>query len=138
MSRRSQDTPPVTSHGANLRPLYDRLVVKRLPVPAFSPGGLIVRPNHQDMKSDRGRVLAVGQGKLLDNGELRRLDVAVGDIVIFALYQRDVVNVDRKELLLLREDEVLAVEDPNDLSDEAKAGLEAADAEAKAAAERAA
>lgn len=131
---RTDATLPIESGGAKIRPLHDRLVVKRLPVPACSPGGIIIRPEHKDMKSDRGRVLAAGPGKLLEDGTVRRLEIAVGDIVVFPLYQRDTVTVDREELLILREEDVIAVEDPEDLSDEAKAGLTAERADAERAA----
>jgi len=91
-----------------LRPLRDRLVVKRLENESTSPGGIVI-PETAAEKPMQGEVIAVGQGRLLDSGEVRPLDVSVGDRVLFAKYSGNDVKLDGEELLVLREDDVMAV-----------------------------
>ncbi|MGH8225714.1 MAG: co-chaperone GroES [Gammaproteobacteria bacterium] len=91
-----------------IRPLHDRVVVKRLEEERTSPGGIVI-PDTAAEKPIRGEVIAVGNGKILDNGELRKLDVKKGDKVLFGKYSGNEVKVDGDELLVLREDDIMAV-----------------------------
>ncbi|HID37530.1 MAG TPA: co-chaperone GroES [Ghiorsea sp.] len=93
---------------ANIRPLHDRVIVRRLAEEEKTAGGIII-PDAAKEKPLQGEVIAVGKGKLLDNGDLRALDVAVGDIVIFSSYAGTEIKVDGEELLLMREDDILGV-----------------------------
>jgi chaperonin GroES len=88
--------------------LHDRVVVKREPEERKSPGGIVI-PDTAGEKPTFGRVLAVGQGKVLDNGQTRALDVAVGDRVLFGKYSGTEVKVNNEELVVMREDDVMAV-----------------------------
>ncbi len=92
----------------SLRPLHDRVIVKRLEEETKSPGGIVI-PDTAAEKPSRGEVLAIGNGKLQDNGELRPLDVKVGDKVLFGKYSGNEVKVDGQELLVMREDDIMAV-----------------------------
>ncbi len=94
--------------GTKLRPLHDRLVVKRLPEEEVTKGGIII-PEAAKEKPIQGEVIAVGAGKLLDNGQTRALDVKVGDRVMFGKYSGSEIKLDGAEQLILREDEILAV-----------------------------
>ncbi len=94
--------------GTKLRPLHDRLVVKRLPEEEVTKGGIII-PEAAKEKPIQGEVIAVGTGKLLDNGQSRSLDVKVGDRVMFGKYAGSEIKIDGTEQLILREDEILAV-----------------------------
>jgi len=91
-----------------LRPLHDRLVVKRLDNENKTASGIVI-PDNAAEKPDQGEVLAVGNGKLLEDGKVRPLDVKVGDKVLFGKYSGQTVKVDGNELLVLREDDVMAV-----------------------------
>ena len=91
-----------------LRPLHDRVVVKRKEEERTSPGGIVI-PDTAKEKPIRGEVLAVGRGKLLDSGELRPLDVKVGDEVLFGKYAGTEVKLADEDLLVLREDDIMAV-----------------------------
>ena len=91
-----------------LRPLYDRLVVKRVDEEKTTPGGIVI-PDNATEKPMRGKVIAVGDGKILDNGEKRPIAVNVGDIVLFGKYSGTEVKVDDEELVVMREDDVMAV-----------------------------
>ena len=91
-----------------LRPLRDRLVVKRVENESTSPGGIVI-PDTAAEKPIQGEVIAVGQGRLLDNGEVRPLDVNIGDRVLFAKYAGTDVKLDGDELLVMREDDVMAI-----------------------------
>lgn len=92
----------------NIRPLHDRVVVKRLQEEKTSPGGIVI-PDNAKEKPMKGEVVAVGNGKLLDNGSVRALDVKVGDTVLFGKYSGTEVKVDGDELLVLREDDLMGV-----------------------------
>ena len=89
-------------------PLYDRVLVKRLEEEARSAGGIII-PDTAKEKPLRGRILAAGRGKLLDNGELRVLAVKEGDVVLFGKYAGTEIKVEGEELTILREDDILAI-----------------------------
>lgn len=91
-----------------IRPLHDRVVVKRLEEERTSPGGIVI-PDSATEKPSRGEIVAVGTGKLLDDGEVRALDVKVGDTVLFAKYAGTEVKVEAEDLLVMREDDIMAV-----------------------------
>lgn len=91
-----------------LRPLHDRVVVKRVEETRTSPGGIVI-PDTAAEKPSRGEVIAVGKGKVLDSGEVRPLDVKTGDHVLFGKYSGNEVKVDGEEVVVLREDDILAV-----------------------------
>lgn len=91
-----------------LKPLADRLVIKRIEVDEKSPSGLLI-PTEAKEKPVEGEVVAVGDGKLLDNGTVRRLNVGVGDRVLFGKYTGSEVKIDGKDYTIMREDDVLGV-----------------------------
>ena len=91
-----------------VRPLHDRLVVRRIERKEMAKGGIII-PDTAREKPQEGEVLAVGNGKILDNGTKLALDVKVGDKILFGKYTGSDVQIDGEEVLILREDEVLAV-----------------------------
>src|SRR5947209_18363589 len=90
-----------------IRPLDDRVVVEPLEAEATSAGGILL-PDTAKQKPQRGRVLAIGPGKLLDSGERHGLSVAVGDEVIYGRYAGNDIQVERKEIKILRESDILA------------------------------
>ncbi|GIW79167.1 MAG: 10 kDa chaperonin 1 [Gemmatales bacterium] len=90
-----------------VRPLDDRIVVEPLEAEEKTPGGILL-PDTAKQKPQRGKVLAVGPGKLLDNGQRATIAVAVGDEVLFGRYAGTDVEVDGKEIKIMRESEVLA------------------------------
>jgi chaperonin GroES len=92
----------------NIRPLHDRIIVKRMEEERMSAGGIVI-PDSATEKPIKGEVIAVGNGKLLDNGETRALDVKKGDKVLFGKYSGTEVKVDGDELLVMKEDDVMAV-----------------------------
>jgi chaperonin GroES len=91
-----------------LRPLYDRVVVERKEEELTTAGGIVI-PDNAKEKPMRGVVLAVGAGKPQENGSLRNLSVKVGDIVLFGKYSGTEVKLEGKEVLVLREDDIMAV-----------------------------
>jgi len=91
-----------------LRPLHDRVIVKRLEEEKKSAGGIII-PDNAAEKPIKGEILAVGPGKKDDAGKLIPLDVKVGDVVLFGKYSGSEVKVDGEDLLVMREDDVIAV-----------------------------
>ena len=91
-----------------LRPLHDRVVVKRMEEERTSPGGIVI-PDSATEKPIKGEVLAVGNGKVSDKGDVRPLDLKVGDTVLFGKYSGTEVKVDGEELLVMKEDDVMAV-----------------------------
>lgn len=91
-----------------LRPLHDRVLVKRLEEGETIVGGLII-PDTAKEKPQQGEVIAAGDGKLLKNGTRVALDVKAGDKILFGKYSGAEVKIDGQELLILREDEILAV-----------------------------
>jgi chaperonin GroES len=91
-----------------IRPLHDRLVVRRMEEERTTAGGIVI-PDTATEKPIQGEVLAVGNGKVLDNGENRPLDVKVGDRVLFGKYSGTEVKLDGKEFLVMREDDIMGV-----------------------------
>ena len=91
-----------------IRPLHDRVLVKRLEEEKTSPGGIVI-PDSAAEKPIRGEVVGAGNGKILDNGQVRALDVKVGDKVLFGKYSGTEVKVDGVEYLVMREDDIMAV-----------------------------
>ncbi|RMH61892.1 MAG: co-chaperone GroES [Zetaproteobacteria bacterium] len=91
-----------------VRPLHDRVIVRRLDEEEKSAGGIII-PDSAKEKPIQGEVLAVGNGKILENGEVRPLDVKQGDRVIFSKYAGTEIKLDGEELLMMREDDILGV-----------------------------
>jgi chaperonin GroES len=92
----------------NLRPLHDRVIVKRVEEERTTPGGIVI-PDSATEKPIKGEVIAVGNGKILDDGSKRELDVKVGDKVLFGKYSGTEVKVAEEELLVMREDDIMAV-----------------------------
>jgi chaperonin GroES len=92
----------------NLRPLSDRVVVRRVDSEAVTKGGIVI-PDSATEKADQGSVLAVGPGKRNDEGTVIALDVQVNDRVLFGKFSGQTVKVDSEELLILKEDDILAI-----------------------------
>jgi len=92
----------------NLRPLHDRVIIKRMEEERTSAGGIVI-PDTAAEKPIRGEVIAAGNGKILENGDVRALDVKVGDKVLFGKYSGTEVKVDGEELLVMREEDIVAV-----------------------------
>jgi len=93
-----------------IRPLHDRIVVKRTEEDAQSAGGIVI-PDSAAEKPAKGEVVAIGNGKVLDNGELRMLDLKVGDNVLFGKYSGTEVELDDEQFLVMREDDIMAIFD---------------------------
>jgi chaperonin GroES len=93
-----------------IRPLYDRILVKRIEEQQKTAGGLFI-PDSAKEKPMEAIVVAVGNGKVQDNGELRKLEVKAGDKVLFAKYSGNEIKIDGTEHVILREDDILAVLD---------------------------
>lgn len=91
-----------------IRPLHDRVLIKRLDAQKTSPGGIVI-PDSATEKPIEGEVVAVGHGKMLDNGEIRPLDVKVGDKVLIGKYAGTEVTVEGTEYVVLREDDIMGV-----------------------------
>jgi chaperonin GroES len=91
-----------------IKPLYDRLVVRRIEEKTMSEGGIII-PDSAKQKSSEGDVLAVGSGKVLEDGRVRPLEVKQGDLVLFSKYAGTEVKLDGQDLIILKEDDVLGV-----------------------------
>tara|TARA_B100000029_G_scaffold10674_2_gene11558 strand:- start:255 stop:545 length:291 start_codon:yes stop_codon:yes gene_type:complete len=91
-----------------IRPLHDRVVVQRIEEDATSAGGIII-PDTAAEKPMTGKVLAIGNGKVQDNGEVRALDVKVGDKVLFGKYSGTEVKVEGEDILVMREDDIMGV-----------------------------
>lgn len=92
----------------NLKPLSDRVVVRRVDSESVTAGGIFI-PDAATEKADQGTVLAVGPGKRNEQGEVTALDVAVNDRVLFGKFAGQTVKVDGEEVLILKEDDILAV-----------------------------
>lgn len=101
-----------------IRPLHDRIVVRRVEAETRSFGGIVI-PDSAAEKPRQGEVLAVGPGAVLDNGDTRALSVRTGDRVLFDKYAGTEVKVDGEELLILRESDILAVVDGGSRVEEA-------------------
>ena len=91
-----------------VRPLYDRILVKRVEEETKTAGGLFI-PDNAKEKPQKGLVVAVGNGKVQEDGSIRKLDVKAGDKVLFSKYSGNEIKMDGDEHLILREDDVLAI-----------------------------
>ena len=91
-----------------LKPLHDRVIVQRLEEDEKTKGGIYI-PDSAKEKPSEGKVIAVGGGKIMDNGSVRKLDVKVGDRVLFAKYAGTDVTVGGEEYIILREEEILGI-----------------------------
>ena len=91
-----------------IRPLHDRVIVRRLEEERKTAGGIVI-PDTAAEKPIRGEVIAVGNGKILDNGDVRPLDVKVGNTVLFGKYSGTEVKVEGEDLVVMREDDIMAV-----------------------------
>ena len=91
-----------------IRPLHDRVIVKRLEEDRTSPGGIVI-PDTAAEKPVQGKIVAVGKGKILENGEVRPLDVKVGDKILFGKYSGTEVKMDGDELVVMREEDIMAI-----------------------------
>lgn len=91
-----------------IRPLHDRVVIKRMEEERTSPGGIVI-PDSAAEKPIKGEVIAVGNGKVTDSGEIRKLDVKKGDKILFGKYSGTEIKVDGDELLVMREDDIMAI-----------------------------
>ena len=92
----------------NIRPLHDRVIVKRVEEEKTSPGGIVITDSATE-KPIQGEVIAVGKGKLLDSGKLSKLDLKKGDRVLFGKYSGTEVKVGGDEYLVMREDDIMGV-----------------------------
>ena len=91
-----------------LRPLHDRVVVKRLDNERTTASGIVI-PDNAAEKPDQGEVVAVGKGKILEDGKTKPVDLKVGEKILFGKYSGQTVKVDGDELLVLREDDIMAI-----------------------------
>ena len=92
----------------NIRPLHDRVIVRRQEEERTTAGGIVI-PDSATEKPSTGEILAVGSGKVTDSGDVRALEVKVGDTVYFGKYSGTELKVDGEELLIMREDDIIAV-----------------------------
>ena len=92
----------------NIRPLHDRVIVRRMEEERTSPGGIVI-PDAAAEKPIKGEVVAVGNGKVLENGDIRALDLSAGDKVLFGKYSGTEVKVGGDEYLVMREDDIMGV-----------------------------
>ncbi|SAL62547.1 chaperonin Cpn10 [Caballeronia arvi] len=92
----------------HIRPLYDRVIVKRIETQRTTASGIVI-PDSAAEKPEQGEVVAVGSGRLLQDGALRPLQLQVGDQVLFGKYAGQTVKVDGEDLLVMREDDVMGV-----------------------------
>ncbi len=92
----------------NIRPLHDRVIVRRQEEERTTAGGIVI-PDSATEKPSMGEILSVGNGKVTDSGDLRALDVKTGDTVYFGKYSGSEIKVDGEELLIMREDDIIAV-----------------------------
>ena len=91
-----------------IRPLHDRVLVRRVEEETMTAGGIVL-PGSATEKPTEGEILAAGKGKILENGEVRPMDVKVGDKVLFGQYSGQAVKVDGEELLMMREEDIMGV-----------------------------
>ena len=92
----------------NIRPLQDRVIVKRLEEETKSAGGIVLTGSAAE-KSTRGEVVAVGNGRILDNGDVRALEIKAGDTVLFGSYVEKTEKIEGQEYLIMREDNILGI-----------------------------
>lgn len=93
---------------SKIRPLHDRVVVKRLEEETTSPGGIVI-PDNAKEKPIQGKVVAVGPGKRLDNGDFAAVAVKIGDVVLFGKYAGTEIKLGGQELVVMREDDIVGV-----------------------------
>jgi chaperonin GroES len=91
-----------------LRPLHDRVVIKRLDEERKSAGGILI-PENAAEKPDQGEVMAIGNGRVMEDGKLRPLDVKVGDRILFGKYSGSTVKIEGTEYLVMKEDDIMGV-----------------------------
>ena len=91
-----------------IRPLHDRVLVKRLEEDRTSPGGIVI-PDTAAEKPIQGNIVAVGKGKILENGHVRPCDVKVGDKILFGKYSGTEVKMEGDELVVMREEDIMAI-----------------------------
>jgi chaperonin GroES len=91
-----------------IRPLHDRVVIRRMEEETTTKGGIVL-PGTATEKPSRGEVLAVGPGKMLDNGDVRKVDVKVGDNVLFGKYAGTEVKIDDEDIIVMREDDIMGI-----------------------------
>ena len=92
----------------NIRPLHDRVVIKRIKEERTSPGGIVI-PDTAAEKPIKGSVTAIGKGKILENGDVRPLAVKVGDNVLFGKYSGTEVKISGEEYVIMREDDIMGI-----------------------------
>jgi chaperonin GroES len=91
-----------------IRPLHDRVIIKRVEEERMSAGGIVI-PDSATEKPVRGKVMAVGHGKILEDGKVRALDIKVGDTVLFGKYSGTEVKVEGEDLVVMREEDIMGV-----------------------------
>jgi chaperonin GroES len=94
-----------------IRPLHDRVIVKRLEEDRTSPGGIVI-PDTAAEKPVQGKIVAIGKGKILENGQVRPCDIKVGDTILFGKYSGSEVKLEGDDLVVMREEDVMAVIEP--------------------------
>ena len=92
----------------NIRPLHDRVVVERLEEERKTAGGIVI-PDSAAEKPDQGMVIAIGNGRILEDGKIRPLDVKVGDRILFGKYSGSTVKIEGTEYLVMREDDIMGI-----------------------------
>lgn len=92
----------------NIRPLHDRVLVRRMEEETMTAGGIVL-PGSAAEKPTQGEVIAVGKGKILESGDIRPMDVKVGDKVLFGQYSGSAVKVDGEEMMMMREEDIMGV-----------------------------
>jgi len=92
----------------NIRPLHDRIIVERVEEETTTAGGIII-PDTAKEKPQKGKIVAVGKGKITEDGKVLALDVKVGDVVLFGKYAGTDIKIEGKEYLMMREDDILGV-----------------------------
>jgi len=91
-----------------IRPLHDRVVVKRIDSETKTASGIVI-PDNAAEKPDQGEVIAIGNGKILEDGKVRPLDVKVGDRILFGKYSGTAVKIENTEYLVMREDDIMGI-----------------------------
>ena len=91
-----------------IRPLHDRVIVKRLEEERKTASGIVI-PDTATEKPDQGEIVAVGTGKVLDNGQIRPLQLKVGDVVLFGKYAGNEIKLDGEEIVVMREEDIMGV-----------------------------
>jgi chaperonin GroES len=92
----------------NIRPLHDRVLVRRMEEESTTAGGIVL-PGSAAEKPNQGEIIAAGKGRIMENGDVRPLDVKVGDKVLFGQYSGSTVKVEGEELLMMREEDIMGV-----------------------------